>query len=1650
MKITRATIVTILLFFGCMGTLQAQELKITAIISTPVSCDGYSDGSLEVQVTGGSGLYNYLLLSPPIVLESAGPVADQSYTFLNLEQLSHYIVIVLDEESENEDSISDIRLASVGGPGPLSITSALVSDITCNGFNDGSISVAATGESGSYIFTLAGPENATSTDGQFPDLVEGNYTVSVTDASGCPSSDATGPLTVTNPPALAVLLDGTVDVECNGAETGAISISVTGGTPGGGGTGYTYAWTGPGFSGSTEDLINVGAGNYAVTVADANSCEAGLGPVVITEPPPLTMAVDTVAGVTCNGDLDGIIGVTVSGGTPEYTFRWSGPGGYSAFTEDISGLAPGSYQLTVTDALLCEQVMAAITVDEPPPLAASAVATGITCTGQGDGSVDLSVSGGTGMYTFSWTGPGGYTATTEDISGLQAGDYSVTITDENGCPLDMPAIATIEEPLPIAVTPQTTGISCNGAGDGAIALTVTGGTGPYQFDWTGPAGFSSSDRDISDLGPGSYTLRVQDASLCTADFPDLVTLTEPDPIVVTYRFHIDPTCFGGSNGSISVTVSGGTGPLSFNWTDETGTTADTVQNPVGLAAGTYTLSVTDANGCPLTVPDLATLIEPPLLVTSLTGADVTCHGGSDGSVTAAASGGTAPYEYSIAGDIEGTYQGSPTFTSLTAGTHTVWTRDDNFCVTTAEITLLSPDTMVINEETVSGAILCHGDSSVQITIGEVTGGTAPYTYSINGGADFYSSPTFTGLPADNYQTVVRDARGCTVNGTLHLISQPGPLEFSSITLFDIATCSDATDGGIQAAARGGTGTITYTLNGTESNTSGEFTGLPAGIHRIAITDVNGCSTDSAVTLTAPPPVVFDQIDLVHVTGCFGDSTGSIGITASGGIPPLRYSIDGVNFVASRNFNDLKAGTYTVTVQDRNGCMTDSTVTLTEPGPITIGPSTVIPVTCAGAADGRIEMTVTGGTAPLEYTLMPAGTVNSDGLFTGLAPDIYTVLVTDSEGCAPVASDPIFVTEPPPLVSDSVSFTPISCNSAADGTIILYASGGTRPYQYSVDNQSTWSGDSLFSGLVPGSYELFIRDANLCTEPAGSVTLDDPPALALAVTTTDVATCWYDSTGSVEASGSGGTGILLYSIDGSSYQDSGIFTDLPAGTYTVTLLDGSGCSITEEAVIGAPEAVSATITKTDAFFGNPGSITISDASGGLPPYTYSIQGTGGPFTTDTVYPALAVGTYEVIVRDQNGCDYMEQVEILDVPPLQVTVNATDVSCHGAGDGSIEMVPQNAAGAVEYSIDSGITFVPGPLFENLAGNMTYHLMARDEEGKLFMDSVTLSEPSELLLTGNVTPAECNAFSATGAISIAVSGGAGGYSFLWSDGSTQEDRPGIVAGTYVLTTTDANGCARLDTFAVGSLINVTADAGADTTVCYGGSLQLNGQGSHTPSWDPSPFLSDPSVADPVASGITEETSFVLTITEETSPYGCYDTDTVYVTLYPRVAISASPDTLIMSGASVRLNVSGGPFTAYRWEPPAWLDNSSIPDPLATPEEPVWYRVYATSEYGCEEMDSLFIDVIEELKIYNVFSPNGDGVNDYFEIDFAENFPDMRVEIYSRWGDLLYSTVGYDSGSRWDGTTRGTEAPVGTYYYIIIPYSGARPITGNVTIIR
>jgi len=1640
----------VLFLLTSAGALYAQDVIITGVSSTPVSCGDGSDGTISVTVSGGVGQYSYLLVKGAQAVESAGPTSSPSFTFTGHTKYSNYIIIVSDEDEDTSDGFS---FGTIGGAEPIKITSAWATDIICNGANDGSITVEATGEQGNFIFNLTGPENGTSEIGFFGGLEQGDYTVTVTDKDGCPSFDVSPVLTITDPPAVSIAVDAVTDVDCYGDNTGSINITPGGGVPGGG-TGYSYSWTGPtGFTSGVEDISNLEAGDYFVTVRDGNMCPANAGPITINQLTELTAVLTGTSDVTCNGYQDGGANMTPGGGTGVYNYSWDGQNtGLVSTDKDPVNLFADTYDFTLFDSNGCSKTFPDFaTIHEPDPLIASTTHVDVDCFGAANGSIDLTFSGGTAPYILSWKGPSGFTASTKDLINLEPGVYSLSITDDNTCTMDFPGIVTILEPAEIEVSAASNNISCGGAGDGSINITTIGGVEPYNFSWSGPGGFISSEEDLSGLEAGTYNLSITDGNACTMNFPGIATITEPTPITATLFIKTDINCHGDLSGSMVINVSGGVAPLIFDWTNEGGVTVSTDANPGGLPAGTYSLTISDASGCSIFYPDFATLNEPEALISTLSSSNISCYGDGDGSIQVLASGGSAPYEYSRNGNLDPSYQPGSDFSGLDPGFYTIWTRDANSCVVSDTITITEPDEIQVLTENITAQNLCYGDAVGAISIDAVSGGVPPYLYSINNGTDFYPTNDFNNLPAGDYQTFVRDATGCEVPGKLNVITQPAKLVIGSYDQEDITSCFDALEGRITILAAGGTGTKSYLLNGSIPSTTGDFQNLPAGTYFINITDINACSLDTTVVITAPPAVVVDDITLTHVSTCAGDPTGAVSIAGSGGSGNISYAIDGGTFQSSGTFGTLLAGNHTLSIKDDNDCSLDTMITLTEPLPIQIDSETSTPITCAGAADGTITILASGGTNPLEYVLQPGAISSPGGSFTGLSPGNYQVTVNDARGCTPATSLPFTFADPPELLLDSVREEGISCNGSADGIIEIFVSGGTPPYEYSVDNKNNWGVDSIITGLEPGTYEVFARDANLCTVYAGSILMTDPTLLTLTVISTDIEVCSGDTTGAIDITGSGGTGILLYSLNGLDYSSSGTFINLPAGDYTAYVQDEAGCTSTEAVKLLEPDPVVATIVKTDATFGNLGSITITETSGGTPPYEYSIEGPGGTFTTETSYTDLNVGSYRVISRDMNGCSYEEMVNILDVLPLEMVVNLSNVTCFGENDGTIEMIPQDAEGAVEYSIDSGANFVPTALFSNLAGNVTYYLVARDDAGKVFTRTVIITEPTELNLSRIITPAECNAFSETGAIDISITGGTPEYSYLWSDGSTESDRINIAAGNYTLVTSDANNCTRTDQILVNSLVIVNAYAGPDTTICHGASLQLNGLGGHIPSWSPATFLSDPDIANPTVAGLTETISYELTISEETSGYGCFNTDTVTISVHPLTGLSVTPDTFVIRGNSLPLEASGGPFNAYRWEPVTGLDNSTIPNPVATPQQSTSYRIYAMNEFGCEERDSVFVEVIDDIMAYNVFTPNnGDDINNYFDIKNADRFPEIVVEVYSRWGDLLFQTVGYDDGSRWDGRARGRDVPMGTYYYVIIPYKGAKPITGNVTIIR
>lgn len=445
------------------------------------------------------------------------------------------------------------------------------------------------------------------------------------------------------------------NIACNGASTGSISLIMTGGN-----TPYSYAWSN---GGSTASITGLAAGAYSVTVTDAAGCGTLNYSFTISEPTALVASIGSTANVSCNGDNTGSASASATGGIGPYTYAWSN----GATTASNTGLMAGTYTVTVTDASGCTDTEI-VTITEPTALVASiGSSTNVLCNSGSNGSATATASGGTAAYTFLWSN-GSSTAT---VTGLSAGTYTVTVTDANGC--TDTDIVTISEPAAlVANVTSSNNASCNGSNDGAATASAAGGTAPYSFSWSNGA----STAGATGLIAGSYTVTVTDANGCTDT--DVVNITEPAILVASISGNVNVSCNGGANGSLTASATGGTTAYTYLWSD--GSTAATAS---GLSAGTYTVTITDANGCSDT--ESAIVTEPTLLLLSTSAVNVTCNGGLDGAIDLTVSGGTTSYTFSWS-------SGAVTedINSIAAGTYTVTVTDANGCSDNTSETLSEP------------------------------------------------------------------------------------------------------------------------------------------------------------------------------------------------------------------------------------------------------------------------------------------------------------------------------------------------------------------------------------------------------------------------------------------------------------------------------------------------------------------------------------------------------------------------------------------------------------------------------------------------------------------------------------------------------------------------------------------------------------------------------------------------------------------------------------------------------------------------------------------------------------------------------------------------------------------------------------------------
>lgn len=654
-----------------------------------------------------------------------------------------------------------------------------------------------------------------------------------------------------------------------------------------------------------------------------------------------------------------------------------------------------------------------------------------------------------------------------------------------------------------------------------------------------------------------------------------------------------------------------------------------------------------------------------------------------------------------------------------------------------------------------------------------TGGAAPLQYSIDG-VTYQSSGTFSGLFSGIYTLTVLDAGGCSSQTNVNLINSNGPL--LSLTKTD-ASCG-ATTGTINALGNGGTPPYTYALNNGTYQSSNLFTNLLSGTYQVSIKDALNCINTNSIQINSIGNI---NITSVNVAATCGNNNGSITANVSGGIPPYKYSIDGVNFQTINVFTGLAPGAYNLTVKDNDNCINVISVSISnQAGPIISANAT--PSSC-NSPSGTITITATG-VAPLTYSINGGTSYQAGNSFLGLAAGTYTVLVKDGNNCLNSTNGIVALAVPQVTASTTAS----SC-SINDGTITAFGTGGVLPYQYSIDGINFQPGTN-FTSLGAGSYTLTIIDVNGCKNSITPVVVNNAAAMTISATATNTA-CTSPS-GTITISSGGGQLPLLYSIDGLTYQSSPIFNNLPAAVYIVSVKDANSCIASTTLSIQkiSSTSVSAISTSTSCN-SSTGSITAT-ALTGVSPFTYSINGIN--FFANNVFSSLSPGPYVVTIKDANQCTNTTNVLVSNVGSGSgPTVTATTLPAEcGQANGRINGNGSGGNNPKQYSID-GVNWQGSTNFSNLLpGN--YTLYVRDASGCINFTNVTIANILGPQVSATSTPSSCG--NSNGTITATGFGGTPNYRYSVDGGinfQTSSTFSGLASGFYTVTVRDADNVCR-----------------------------------------------------------------------------------------------------------------------------------------------------------------------------------------------------------------------------------------------------------------
>lgn len=1266
---------------GCTSTTTA-VINLTASAAPSLSCaqlmaatgPGVADGTGQVTVSGGTPNYTVSYTGPVNgSVSGAGP----NITLTGLEP-GNYSVSV--QDADGCTSTTPCQLTIDFQPSCNLMASVVsVTDVACNGENTGSISLTAGGNVGTLGVQWSNGQNANQL---FADnLTSSNYSVTVTD-NGVPGCEVVLSGIFVDQPAPLVFgsCQATADATAPGANDGAASVMVSGGTPP-----YTINYSGsPGGSvsgnGPTIPISGLGAGTYGVfQIVDANGCSISVNcSFTINEPVScnLMVSVAAVANAACNGESTGSISLVATGQVGTLNVQWSN--GQNANQLFADNLASGSYSVTITDNGVsdCEVILSGIFVDQPASLEfTSCQATSdVTTPGANDGAASVTVSGGTPPYTINYSGsPGGSVSgngPTIDITGLGADTYEVfEIVDANNCSIPVNCSFTINEPttctLDITCTPTETATD-GGTDDGAATITTTGGTPPFDLDLVGPAarnltGLAAGTIPLDMLLPGNYTATLTDADGCTADCSFFIDLDPTCDLLVTVTEQVDVTCLAAADGFIQLDTSGLNGDLGVQWS--TGNDPDQLLLD-GLTAGSYSVTVTDLGlpGCDTVLTDLVIGQPDTLILNCLPSTPASGPGASDGTGVIGFSGGTPPYSTYLVGQtdtLSGLTGNGATFGGLMPGTYTTVLTDANGCTASCTFTVTAlgcPLAVSSNANNIS----CSGaeDGSITLTITD-NNGPPTVTWS---NTLFNGQQDISELTAGDYSVTVTDAVGCVVSVGPIVIEEPDSLALECSVLNDV-TNPNGSDGSARGIITGGTAPYEVVLSRTEAGMSVNdtftlatadtltFTDLlgddPALEYTLVVTDESGCRDTCGFAIFAQPCPQISVTETITNVACPGGADGSISLAVTDAQEPIGYQWT-PTLPDTNTVSDLTAGTYEVMLTDSFGCTFAATYEVLQPDSLlTIACQTLTDESAPGANDGSASIDIMGDRAPFTLELLGVNDTTSQSVATGgpltltdLAPDQYQAVVTDANGCVSDTCSFIIASAGCTLMGVNETF-PADCNG--NGLVILDVSGGSPPYDYD------WS-DDVYDGQdsisVPaGTYAVTVSDAAGCEVFLFALVeeLDNAPQLT------------FD--GNMQACQNDSAALMLFPNNGSAPYGIHFTTDLPT---VPTFVSTSGDTTVQFPVpMGTTNSFVVTIDSiTDA---NGCATPIEESL----PYVVSAPDTlrfnGNRCTTDTItlegIEFFAGNPTDTFLVPNSGCGLLYEVDFDFFPPVVDTLEQT---------------------------------------------------------------------------------------------------------------------------------------------------------------------------------------------------------------------------------------------------------------------------------------------------------------------------------------------------------------------------------------------------------